>query len=429
MHSHKAFLLLSIPLILSALSTPLLGAVDTAVVGQLKDPVYIGAVAVGALIFNYLYWILGFLRVSTSGFTAQADGAGDSNELVMAFVRPFLLGLGFGLVFLLLHKPILQGALFFIHPSDEVAALVEQYYAIRIWGAPLSLANYAVYGWLIGRSKVKLAMWMQLLLNGMNIVLDFVFVLGLDMGVEGVAWATLASEALVFLIGAIAVWLHISRIPKTWSSLYDSKRFLEMLSVNRDMFLRTCCLLLVLGLFTSAGAGQGDDVLAANAILMQIALLISYIFDGFANAGSIWVGKAYGQRSELLLRHTIKLGAVWSFAAALVITIALVVFHRSLLSLFTESVMVSELAGQYSIWLLIFPIVIFWGLMLAGIFNGATDSVPTRNSMVISMLVFVLILYSTSSWLGNHGLWFAYIAFSLVRSITLWYYLSKIKAI
>ncbi|WP_233530932.1 MATE family efflux transporter [Paenibacillus alkalitolerans] len=427
LYTHKSYLLLSLPLVLSALSTPLLGAVDTAIVGQLGDPVYIGSVAVGSLIFNYLYWLLGFLRVSTSGFTAQADGAGDSNGLVMAFSRPFFLGLGFGFVFIAFQDPILRAALYFIGPSQSVAALVEQYYSIRIWGAPLLLANYAVYGWLIGRSKVKMALWMQLLLNGLNIGLNFFFVLGLGMKVQGVAWATLISEAFVFLAGALFVWSKVNRLSKDWRTFFHAESFVHMLKVNRDLFIRTFCLLSVFGLFTAAGAGRGDAVLAANAILMQIALIVSYIFDGFANAGSIWSGRAYGEKNGALLRHTIKLGMFWSFVSALVLSVGLAGVGGHLISLFTASEEVQALAVRYSVWLFVFPIVVFGGLLLNGIFNGATESVPIRNSMIISMIVFVAVLYGTRDWIGNDGLWLAFIVFSLVRSLMLWMYVSRLK--
>ncbi|MCI3926866.1 MATE family efflux transporter [Paenibacillus sp. TRM 82003] len=425
--THRTYLLLSLPLITSALSTPLLGAVDTAVVGQLGDPSYIGAVAVGALIFNYLYWLLGFLRVSTSGFTAQAEGAGDAKELAMAFVRPFLLGLAFGLAFVALQTPILDASLYLLRPSEGVAGLVEAYYSIRIWGAPLSLANYAVYGWLIGRSRVKAALWMQLGLNGMNIALDMLFVIGFGWGVEGVAWATLISEAVVFAIGAVLVWRSLRRLyVGGWEDILDGPKLLRMLKVNRDLFLRTCCLLAVFGLFTAAGAGRGDATLAANAILLQITLIISYLFDGMANASGILTGKACGAKDEGLLRHTIKLGAIWSFVASAVVTVGVACFGEALTAVFTRSPEVASEAARYWIWLLFYPAAIFWGLLLNGIFNGATLSRPVRDSMAVSMLVFVGILYGTQGWLGNHGLWLAFLTFSLLRTLLLWRYVPQV---
>ncbi|WP_309118434.1 MATE family efflux transporter [Paenibacillus sp.] len=426
-YTHKTYLLLSLPLVLSALSTPLLGAVDTAVVGHLGDPVYIGSVAVGSLIFNYLYWLLGFLRVSTSGFTAQAEGAGDANELVMAFYRPFFLGLGFGFACILLQSPILQAALAIVGPSHRVAALVDQYYSIRIWGAPLALANYAVYGWLIGRSEVRMALWLQLILNGLNIILNLLFVFGLGMKVQGVAWATLTSEAVGFAAGALFVCSKVNRMDKEWQTFFRADSFVHMLKVNRDLFIRTFCLLAVMVLFTAAGAGRGDAILAANAILMQIALIVSYIFDGLANAGSIWAGRAFGEKNGALLQQTIKTGMFWSFVTAVLLTAGLSAFGRFIISLFTASQEVQALAVQYSMWLLLFPLAVFGGLMLNGIFNGATETAPIRNSMIISMAVFVVILYCIGDRIGNHGLWLAYIAFSLTRSIMLWRYTSGLK--
>jgi len=426
-YSHKTYLMLSLPLVLSALSTPLLGAVDTAVVGRLGNPVYIGSVAVGSLIFNYLYWLLGFLRVSTSGFTAQAEGAGNANELVMAFYRPFFLGLGFGFACIVFQNPILQAALYVIGPSPGVADLVDQYYSIRIWGAPLLLANYAIYGWLIGRSEVKLALWLQLLLNGFNIGLNLLFVLGLGMEVRGVAWATLISEAAGCIAGVIFVWSKVNRLEKDWRTFFRMAPFVRMMKVNRDLLIRTFCLLAVMVLFTAAGAGRGDAVLAANAILMQIVLLVSYIFDGIANAGSIWAGRAYGEKNGALLRHTMCTGMLWSFVTGLILTIGLSGFGGHLISLFTASREVRALAVQYLPWLFLFPLAVFGGLFLNGIFNGATESAPIRNSMMISMIVFVVILYGAGDRIGNHGLWLAYIVFSFVRSLLLWRYTGLLK--
>ncbi|WDM25158.1 MATE family efflux transporter [Paenibacillus mucilaginosus] len=427
--THRTFLALSIPLMLSALSTPLLGVVDTAVIGRIPDPSLLGGVAVGTLIFNTLYWLLGFLRVSTSGFTAQAQGAGDPAGLSLSFYRPLLLAGVFGLLLVLLQSPIRDVSLALMTAGPEVEGYAGVYYNIRIWGAPFALANYVVMGWLIGVSRVKGAMFLQIGMNLSNILLCLLLVGGLKMEVTGVAWATLLSEVGAAAAGVIWV-LMLQRRGRGGASLrnvINLRPMMLMLKVNRDLLIRTACLLAVFFLFTSRGAALGEDTLAANAILLQIHYVMAYLHDGFANASSILTGRALGERNAVLYRRAVRLGGIWSFGLSAVLTVIVLLWGSELLTLFTGMPEVLELARQYLPWLLLYPLAGFWGLQLYGVFAGATMAGPIRNSLVFSLAVFIPLLFLTVPPLGNHGLWLSFIVFTLGRSVFLWMYLPRLN--
>ncbi|WP_255298371.1 MATE family efflux transporter [Brevibacillus dissolubilis] len=427
--THQQYLVLATPLILSTLSTPLLGAVDTAVVGQLPDPAYIGGVAVGTLIFNTLYWLFGFLRVSTSGFSAQAHGAGDRTEVLLSLLRPVGIALWFGLLFVALQVPIKQAAIMLIQPGQEVGEHAVRYFDVRIWGAPFLLMNYALVGWLIGVSQVRLALYLQILMNLINIALCIGFVRGFAMDVSGVALASLLSEMSATAIG---LWLVLRRpdlrqVTWRWAQVWASETFVNMLKMNRDLFIRTCCLLGVFLLFTSQGASMGEVTLAANAVLLQVHFLMAYIFDGFANASSILVGRAIGSKNKPLYQQAIQLSAIWAFAASLVLTVITYLWGDVLITWFTSIHDVQVEASEYLIWVVFYPLVAFWGLQLNGIFSGATEAASIRNSMIISFACYLLVAWLFVPAWSNHGLWLAFIIFSLARSLALWVYLPRLN--
>ena len=288
------------PIILSNLSTPLLGAVDTAVVGHLPDAAYIGGVAVGATIFSFLFWGFGFLRMGTTGFTAQAFGAEDRLELRATLARALLLAGLLGFVLVLLQAPIGDFALTLIGPSDKVEALAQSYYGIRIWSAPAALANYAIIGWLLGMQRAGTVLVLQIVLNGINILLDLVFVIGFGWGVEGVAYASLIAELCAFAIGCyvVAGLLHSAGGHWDWSRLLNRERLVALFRVNLDILVRTLCLIFALAYITARSAAMGDVILAGNAILMQLQNLTAYGLDGFAHAAEVLAGGAYGARSR-----------------------------------------------------------------------------------------------------------------------------------
>ncbi|WP_170885480.1 MATE family efflux transporter [Bacillus alkalicellulosilyticus] len=426
--SQRHYLVLAIPLIISGISTPLLGAVDTAVVGQIPDPAVIGGVAIGAVIFNTMYWLLGFLRVSTSGFTAQAEGANNQTEVLLSFVRPMILAVLSGLLFIICQQPILHISLALFGGSELVSMYASTYFSIRIWGAPFLLLSYVMVGWMVGMGKVRLALVTQLWLNVINIILDFVFVLGLGMGVTGVAYATLIAEVTAVLFGAVVIvrTKQVKFSDVKAKLLIQSEPLLKMLKVNRDLFLRTVCLLIMTGMFTSSGASMGEVTLAANAILLQIHYIIAYFFGGFANASSILVGRAVGAKNIDLYKRAYILSGQWGGGAAIVLSSVILFFGEPIVSLFTTSAEVRELATSLLIWMIIFPIVGFWALQLEGIFSGATEAIAVRNSIALALLFFLAALWTLVPLLGNTGLWIAFLTFSLGRSIFLSLYVPKV---
>lgn len=424
-NDHRDFLLLAIPLIISTISTPLLGVVDTAVMGRLPDPAYIGGVSVGTLIFNTLFWLFGFLRVSTSGYSAQANGSQSQSAIYFAFLRPAFIALCFGLLFVILQWPIKAGAFMLLSPDQQVKSLAETYYDIRIYGAPFTLLNYVILGWLIGMAKVKVSLFLQVYMNVLNIILDVVFVMVLNFNVGGVAAASLISEVSAFLIGIMIILrmnnLNISTI--LWKKVFDPKPFIEMMKVNRDLFIRTLCLLTVFNLFTYYGIRYGNTTLAANAVLLQVHFIMAYFLDGFANASSILVGKSIGAKDKALYQKTIRLTKIWGFITAISLSLFTIFIQKPVVQIFTTIPEVQEVALQYMNWVALFPLVAFWGLQLYGVFSGATTAAPIRNSMIYSLVCYLIVLWIVTPQWGNHGLWLSFIVFSLGRSLFLWMYL------
>lgn len=419
--NYRSYLALSIPLIISTVTTPLLGAVDTAVVGHLSSSIYIGGVAIGTLIFNTLYWLFGFLRVSTSGFAAQAKGAGQLERGFSELMRPAVIAVLIGMLFIVLQYPILQGVLTWIRPDAAIREQASIYFHIRIWGAPVTLLNYVILGWLIGMAHVRQTLFLQIGINVLNMILAVVFVHVFHWQVAGVASATLIAEIAGLLFGVVLIW----RSPYfTWGSLSQAGMFnraalKQMLSVNSDLFIRTICLLAMFNIFTANSTSFGQEILAANAILLQVHYIMAYFFDGFANASSIYAGQAGGSRNRLLLKNTIRWSWYSSFIPALLIVIVYWVFHKPVLGLFTDSDSTVTLATQYSPWLLLFPIVTGAGLVFYGLFTGLSVTAPIRNSMILAFVLFMIVLWLATPVYGNHGLWLAFIAFGLGRSVFL----------
>lgn len=427
--NHKSYLEIAIPLTISTITTPLLGAVDTAVVGQLPNPDYIGGVAIGSMIFNTMFWLFGFLRVSTSGFAAQAHGAHDQKEGVFVFGRPFLVALLVGISLILLQWPIGQITFAFIKPEAEVQRLAADYFGIRIWSSPFALMNYVILGWLMGMSKIKFSLIIQVLMNVMNIGLDLLFVNVFQWDVSGVAAATLIAEITAFIMGLFIILKEPSFALRLVfiRELINPTAFRKMMTVNRDLMIRTLCLLGTFNIFTSKGASFGTEILAANAVLFQIHFIIAYFFDGFANASSIFVGKALGSKDESMFRKIMKLSFDWSIISALLLAGIYYLFSDSLILLFTGIPEVIELAEIYGDWIILFPIVASFGFIFYGIFTGATEAGFVSNSMILAFAAYLTALYVTIPTFGNHGLWFAFIIFSLGRSVFLVMFIPKLK--
>jgi MATE family multidrug resistance protein len=412
---------LSGPIILANLSTPLLGAVDTAVVGHLPDPSFIGGVAVGSVIFSFLFWGFGFLRMGTTGFTAQAHGAGDAAELRACLLRPLVLALGFGCLVILLQGPVRQVALWAMEASAEVEGHTAVYFDIRVWSAPAVLVNYVVLGWLLGVQRPRAALALQILMNGINIGLDLIFVIGLGWDVAGVAWATLIAETTAALAGLALILKSLGRLPDAadWARLKDRGRLTALLRVNFDIFLRTLCLVLAFGIFTAEGAGFGDVVLAGNAILLQFQSFISHGLDGFAHAAEILAGGAQGAGNRRTFRRAVVVCSLWGLGGALLAGLALLAGGPLLIAAITSLPEVRLSAETYLWWMIVSPLISVWSFLLDGVFIGATRTAAMRNAMVLSLAVFLAANWLLLPAFGNHGLWLSLTLFMAARGLTM----------
>ncbi len=409
------------PMILSNLSIPLLGLVDTAVMGHLSAPYYLGAVAVGALIFSFVFWGFGFLRMGTTGLTAQAFGREDHHELRAVLARAIVLAVALGALVLLLQRPIAAAAFALIDASAEVERYGAEYFAIRIWSAPAALVNYALIGWFLGMQRAQGPLILLLVINLSNIVLDLWFVPGLGMTVDGVAWASVIAEYLGVAVGLWLVRRYLRGHPGTWRGMciWDWPRLREMWLLNQNIFIRTLCLIFSFAFFTAQGARQGDLILAANAVLMNFQTLMAYGLDGLAHAAEALVGRAVGQRRHDEWRRAIATVGVWSGLVALGFSLLYWLAGEWLIALLTDQAAVREIAHEYLPWLILAPLISVWSYLFDGIFIGATRAREMRNTMLVStLLCFLPAWYLFQGW-GNHGLWAALMVFMAARGLTM----------
>jgi MATE family multidrug resistance protein len=418
---HRRVWRLAGPIILANLTTPLLGAVDTAVVGHLPDASFIGGVAVGSVIFSFIFWGFGFLRMGTTGFTAQAHGAGDAAELRACLLRALVLALTFGALILLLQAPSRLLALWAMNASAEVEGHTAVYFDIRVWSAPAALVNYVVLGWLLGVQRARAALVLQILLNGTNILLDLVFVIGFGWGVAGVAWATLIAEMAAAAAGLAMILASLEGRPglADWARLRDPARLAALLRVNLDIFLRTLCLLLAFGIFTSRSAGFGDVVLAGNAILLQFQTFAAYGLDGFAHAAEILAGSAMGAGNRRTFRRAVMVCSLWGLGGALAASLVVLLAGPAIIAVFTSLPEVRLSAEIYLWWMVVSPLVSVWSFLLDGVFIGATRTAAMRNAMVLSLAIFLLANWLLLPALGNHGLWLSLMIFMIARGLTM----------
>ena len=398
--------------------------VDTGIVGQLGDPVYIGAVAVGSMIFNFVYWTFGFLRMGTSGLTAQAFGAQDEEEIRLSLARPILIACVFGAALIVLQSVLLWVVFHLVAASPEVEAGARAYFKIRIWSAPFSLANFALLGWLIGLQRSHLALLLQLFLNGLNAGLDAMFVLHFDLGIRGIAQGTLISEIAAALFGAfLAFWqLNTVRPRFALQRLLDWPSFRRCLVINREIMLRTLCLLLVFAFFTAKSADFGNLLLAANTILMHFVSFTAYFLDGFAFAAEAFVGQAIGRRSRSRLIRSIYLSSAWSGGTALILGLMIYLFGPFAMDFLTASPEVRLEVRRYLLWVAVLPVVSFWCWQLDGIFIGATRTYEMQLAAFRSLVAF-LVFWWAFRQIGNHGLWLSMVLFNVMRGFFLGRYL------
>lgn len=392
---NRKILQLAIPSIVSNITVPLLGLVDVAIVGHLGSASYIGAIAVGGMLFNMIYWIFGFLRMGTSGMTAQAYGKRDLTEVVRTLLRAVGVGLLISLGLWILQSPILRGAFVLIDATEEVKRWASLYFNICIWGAPAVLGLYGFAGWFIGMQNSRFPMFIAITQNIVNIVASLCFVFVLGMKVEGVALGTLIAQ-YAGLFMAFALWLkYYGRLKAyiDWNGLWGGEEMRRFFSVNSDIFFRTLCLVAVTTFFTSTGARQGDVILAVNTLLMQLFTLFSYIMDGFAYAGEALAGRFIGAKNDVGLRRCIRLLFLWGIGLSLSFTILYAFLGRDFLGLLTNDTSVIEASGDYFYWVLAIPLCGFSAFLWDGIFIGATATRQMLYSMLVASATFFIIYY------------------------------------
>ena len=414
---NRRILQIAIPSIISNITVPLLGLIDVTIVGHLGSPAYIGAIAVGGMLFNIIYWIFGFLRMGTSGMTSQAYGQHDLNEITRLLLRSIGVGLLIAFCLLLFQYPILHLAFTFIKTTPEIEQLATTYFYICIWGAPATLGLYGFAGWFIGMQNSRFPMYIAITQNIVNIVASLCFVYLLDMKVAG-AGTLIAQYAGFFM----ALWLYMhyyhtlhKRI--VWKEIIQRQAMYRFFQVNRDIFFRTLCLVMVTMFFTSAGAAQGEVVLAVNTLLMQLFTLFSYIMDGFAYAGEALAGRYIGAKNQTGLRSTVHHLFYWGLGLSFLFTLLYSVGGKSFLGLLTNDISVIAASDSYFYWALIIPLAGFSAFLWDGIFIGATATRQMLYSMLVASASFFGIYYGFHSLLGNHALWLAFLVYLSLRGI------------
>ncbi len=413
---HARIWALAWPMLLSNITAPLLGLVDTAVVGHLPDPAYLAAVALGGNFFMFLYFSFNFLRMSTTGLVSQTAGTGGNTLVVL--VRAGLLALGIGLLLILLHPALRELGLALLGGNDQVQNLARDYINLRIWGAPAALGTFALIGFSIGLHNTRIPLIITIIMNGANALLDLVLVNGLGMDVDGVAIASMSAQYLGLASGLWLLRHHIRAGLGDWPerALRRVEPLVRLLSVNRDIFLRTLALLAVFFFFTAQGARLGETILAANAVLITFMLVLSNALDGFANAAEALVGDAHGRGDTAEMDRAVAATGGWSAGMALVMMLAFLAGGAGLIHLLTDLDQVRATADTYLPWMILLPITATGSFWLDGVFVGATLARGMRNAMLAAtLLCFFPVWWLTREW-GNHGLWFALNAWMLART-------------
>jgi MATE family multidrug resistance protein len=427
---YRRVFLLALPLILSNLTQPLLSTVDTVLSGHLPGAAALGGVAVGGMFFNTIYWTFGFLRMGTTGLVAQAHGAEQHDQLRLHFLRALLSAVVIGVVILAVQEPLIAFAIRLLGASDAVAGNARLYSHIRIWSAPAALTNFVILGYLLGRQRARVALALQAAINVVNVCVALLLVLRLHWGVAGIAAATAAAEWMGCLLGLLLARdasQHPDKNPLSRRELLHGPSLRRLFALNRDLLLRTLSLVAAYAWFTRAGAREGDAVLAANAVLMNMNYIAAYGLDGFANATEALVGESIGSRRLDDYRAVVKASAVWAFLVAGAGSLVFLAAGPSLVELFTNVEAVRALAMRYLPWAVSLPIVSVAGFQLDGVFIGATRVRELRDSMLVSFLLFLSLAIGFERFFGNNGLWFAFCGFMAMRGVMLGLRLPRIE--
>jgi len=438
--THSRVLKIALPIMISNATVPILGAVDTGVVGQMGQAAPIGAVGIGAIVLTAIYWVFGFLRIGIVGLTSQAHGAGRQGEVAALLSRALMIGFAGGLLIIALQVPLFWGAFKASPASAEVEALARDYMSIRVWSAPAAIAIFGITGWLIALERAKAVLVLQLWMNGVNIALDLWFVLGLDWGVAGVAIATFIAEWSGLALG---LWLCRAAFQspawRDWARVFDRAILWRMAAVNRDIFVRSFLLECIFVSFLFLGARFGDVTLAANQILAQFLHITAYALDGFAFGAEALVGQAVGARNRALVRRSAVLASFWGVICVFAMAGIFALFGGALIDLMAggyefsrqaafpfvsatlteDGAVVRAAASDYLIYMVLAPLLGVAAWMLDGIFIGATRSADMRNMMAVSFAVYCMAAVVLVPMLGNHGLWIALLISFVARGVTL----------
>ena len=418
---NSRILQLAVPSIISNITVPLLGLVDVAIVGHIGDAAYIGAIAVGSMLFNVIYWLFGFLRMGTSGMTSQALGRRDFAEVVRLLIRSLGIGVGIGLLFFILQRWLIGCGLWAMSPETDVVELARRYCYVCIWGAPAVLGLYGFTGWYIGMQNTRIPMVVSLSQNVVNIVASLVLVFVCRMTVEGVALGTVIAQWWGFLMACVLYRLYYRRLGKYdyRQHLFASEPLKRFFSLNRDIFLRTVCLVAVNLFFTAAGSRESTLVLAVNTLLMTLFTIFSYFMDGFAYAAEALSGKYYGAGNREAFREVVKRTMGFGVVVAILFTLLYIVGGENFLSLLTSDRQVVAAAGSYLGWAVLIPMAGMSAFVFDGIFVGITQSKSMLCSTAVASASFFGMYFALHPLLGNHALWLAFILYLVLRGIVL----------
>ncbi|MCZ6827648.1 MAG: MATE family efflux transporter [Gammaproteobacteria bacterium] len=426
---HRNVWRIAAPLIVSNITVPLLGMVDTAVMGHLPDARFLGAVAIGATIFSFLFIGFNFLRMGTTGVTAQAHGAGDDDGIRAGLGQAALLAVSIGALLILFQYPLRVAAMWLLSPDAEVLPEASIYFSIRIWGAPFTLLNFALIGWFIGMQSGRGPLYLMLAINLSNILLDLLFVVGIGMTADGVALASVIAEACGSGLG---LWLAARKLrshPGRWlrQHLSDQVALKRLVHVNSNLLVRTLSLMFAFGFLIAQSSRQGQIILAANAVMMQFQYLMAYALDGFANAAEALAGKAIGARDNKAFRKAVRVSLIWSLIVAVIFSLGFLVFGRGIVNLLTTLTDVREATYLYLPWIIVSPLLSVWSFLYDGVFVGGTRAREMRNTMLFSVFLIYLPAFYLLQPLGNNGLWLAFMLFMSARGISMHYLYKRIR--
>lgn len=416
---NRKILALAIPNIISNITVPLLGMVDMALVGHLGNDSLIGAMAIGVAIFNFIYWNFAFLRMGTSGLVAQAFGARNFREVGSVFVRSVSVALLVAVLLLLFRHVIGKLAFRMMEGSTETMQAAAEYFYIRLWAAPATLSLFAFQGWFIGMQNSRFPMYISIMINVVNVIFGVWFVYGLHWGIAGVAWSTVVAQYSGLLTASLLWLIYYRRFIRQVSlrESFDLRPMVRFFRVNRDIFLRTACIVIVYTFFTSASSGMGDTILAINSLLMQLFTLFSYMMDGFAFAAESLIGRYVGARNAVMVQRSLRGLLAWSGGVALLYVVIYALFWEPLLGLFTSSPAILTGAADYILWVIAVPLIGFAPFLVDGALIGATATRVMRNSVFLSTVAFFVVYFALRGVVGNNALWLAFMVFLVLRGL------------